>query len=63
MLPNRRISVVELEQIYRDAAKANGCRFIKLPGRMMLDIVVKHNQKFSRPGNPFPTTNRKEAAE
>jgi hypothetical protein len=45
-LPNRRISVLELEQIYRDAAKANGYRFIKLPGKTMIDLVVKHNQKF-----------------
>jgi hypothetical protein len=61
MLPNHRISVVELEQIYRDAAKANGRRFIKLPGRMMLDIVVKHNQKFIVNDNKWPFV--KEAAE
>lgn len=53
-LPDRRISVVELEQIYRDAAKANGRRFIKLPGKIMLDIVIKHNQKFiTNKTNPF----------
>jgi len=59
-LPNRRISVVELEQIYRNAAQANGRRFIKLPGRTMLNIVVNHNQKFiTNRNNPF----LKEAAE
>ena len=59
-LPNRRISVLELEQIYRDAAKANGRRFIKLPGRTMLNIVVNHNQQFiTNRSNPF----LKEAAE
>jgi hypothetical protein len=53
-LPNRRISVVELEQIYRDAARANGRRFIKLAGRTMLDIVIRHNQKFiTNKSNPF----------
>ena len=60
-LPNRRISVLELEQIYRDAAKANGCRFIKLPGRTMIDIVVRHNQKFIVNDKKWPFV--KEAAE
>ena len=52
---------MNLQQCRKQQAIARQVRYTKLSPRQAMLAMVEHNQKFSRLGNPFPTTNRKEA--